>query len=325
MEQVLARLRAAAEATRLRLLAICAECELTVSEITQIIGQSQPRVSRHLKLLCEAGLLVRFREGTWVFYRTPHSGPGADLVQPVLDLLPKDDETLSLDHARLEQVKAQRERIATEYFRANAEDWDQIRSLHVDEAVVEQALLKAVGDLSGGRILDVGTGTGRILEMLGRTAEEGVGVDMSREMLAVARARLQRADLSNCLVRQADMYQLPYPGGMFDVVTLHQVLHFAERPDAAIAEAARVLAPGGKLVVVDFAPHDRDELREEHAHRRLGFDDSAIRTWFRACELTPDNVISLPGKPLTVRIWGARASAEATKSKLQNNSEKAAE
>ncbi|MEQ8391911.1 MAG: metalloregulator ArsR/SmtB family transcription factor [Thalassospira sp.] len=325
MEQVLARLRAAAEATRLRLLAICAECELTVSEITQIIGQSQPRVSRHLKLLCEAGLLVRFREGTWVFYRTPHSGPGADLVQPVLDLLPKDDETLSLDHARLEQVKAQRERIATEYFRANAEDWDQIRSLHVDEAVVEQALLEAVGNLSGGRILDVGTGTGRILEMLGRTAEEGVGVDMSREMLAVARARLQRADLSNCLVRQADMYQLPYPGGMFDVVTLHQVLHFAEKPDAAIAEAARVLAPGGRLVIVDFAPHDRDELREEHAHRRLGFDDSAISTWFRACELTPDNVINLPGKPLTVRIWGARAIAETATNTTLKNSEKAAE
>lgn len=325
MEQVLARLRAAAEATRLRLLAICAECELTVSEITQIIGQSQPRVSRHLKLLCEAGLLVRFREGTWVFYRTPHSGPGADLVQPILDLLPKDDETLSLDRARLDQVKAQREKIATEYFRANAEDWDQIRSLHIDEAVVEQALLEAVGDLTGGRILDIGTGTGRILELLGRNAEEGVGVDMSREMLAVARARLQRADLSNCLVRQADMYQLPYPGGMFDVVTLHQVLHFAEKPDAAIAEAARVLAPGGKLVVVDFASHDRDELREEHAHRRLGFEDSSLGTWFRACELVPDNVISLPGKPLTVRIWAAHASAGEMTQHTSNSSDKAAE
>lgn len=325
MEQVLARLRAAAEATRLRLLAICAECELTVSEITQIIGQSQPRVSRHLKLLCEAGLLVRFREGTWVFYRTPHSGPGADLVQPVLALLPADDEILSLDRARLDQVKAQREKIATEYFRANAEDWDQIRSLHIDEAVVEQALLDAVGDLSGGRILDIGTGTGRILELLGRNAEEGVGVDMSREMLAVARARLQRADLSNCLVRQADMYQLPYPGGMFDVVTLHQVLHFAEKPDAAIAEAARVLAPGGRLVVVDFAPHDREELREEHAHRRLGFEDSSISTWFRACELVFDNVINLPGKPLTVRIWTAHAATQATTQTPDKNTDRAAE
>lgn len=316
MEQVLARLRAAAEATRLRLLAICAECELTVSEITQIIGQSQPRVSRHLKLLCEAGLLVRFREGTWVFYRTPHSGAGADLVQPVLELLPEDDETLALDRARLEQVKAQREQIATEYFRANAEDWDRIRSLHIDEGVVEQALVKAVGDLSGGRILDVGTGTGRILELLGRNAEEGVGVDMSREMLAVARARLQRADLSNCLVRQADMYQLPYPGGMFDVVTLHQVLHFAEKPESAIAEAARVLAPGGRLVVVDFAAHDHDELREQHAHRRLGFENESISTWFRASNLVPNDVIDLPGKPLTVRIWSARQLAESAKKKL---------
>ena len=325
MEQVLARLRAAAEATRLRLLAICAECELTVSEITQIIGQSQPRVSRHLKLLCEAGLLVRFREGTWVFYRTPNTGPGAELLQPVLDLLPRDDETLLLDRTRLEQVKAQREQIATEYFRANADDWDRIRSLHVDEAVVERALVDAIGDLSGGRILDIGTGTGRILELLGKTAEEGVGVDMSREMLAVARARLQRADLSNCLVRQADMYQLPYPAGMFDVVTLHQVLHYAERPEAAIAEAARVLAPNGRLVVVDFATHDREELREEHAHRRLGFEEGAIKTWFRACELSPGDVISLPGKPLTVRIWSAHASAKEQKAQIANNHNEAAE
>lgn len=325
MEQVLARLRAAAEATRLRLLAICAECELTVSEITQIIGQSQPRVSRHLKLLCEAGLLVRFREGTWVFYRTPNSGPGAELVQPVLALLPESDEILALDRARLEQVKAQREQIAREYFRANADDWDRIRSLHIDETVVEQALIDAIGDLSGGRILDIGTGTGRILELLGKTAEEGVGVDMSREMLAVARARLQRADLSNCLVRQADMYQLPYPAGMFDVVTLHQVLHYAERPEAAIAEAARVLAPNGRLVVVDFATHDREELREEHAHRRLGFEDGAINTWFRACELSPGNVISLPGKPLTVRIWSAHASEQGQKALQANNNNEAAE
>lgn len=325
MEQVLARLRAAAEATRLRLLAICAECELTVSEITQIIGQSQPRVSRHLKLLCEAGLLVRFREGTWVLYRTPNTGSGAELVQPVLALLPENDETLALDRARLEQVKAQRERIATEYFRANADDWDRIRSLHIDEAVVEQALIDAIGDLSGGRILDIGTGTGRILELLGKTAEEGVGVDMSREMLAVARARLQRADLSNCLVRQADMYQLPYPAGMFDVVTLHQVLHYAERPEAAIAEAARVLAPNGRLVVVDFATHDREELREEHAHRRLGFEDEAINAWFRACELSPGDVTSLAGKPLTVRIWSANASKQGEKAPMTHNNYKAAE
>lgn len=307
MDQVLAGLRAAAEATRLRLLAICHECELTVSEITQIIGQSQPRVSRHLKLLCEAGLLVRFREGTWVFYRTPHSGPGADLVQPVLRLLPEDDEILKLDRVRLETVKKQREQVATEYFRANAGDWDRIRALHIDEAEVERALLELAGDLSGKRILDIGTGTGRILELLGARAEEGVGVDMSREMLTVARTRLQRADLGNCLVRQADMYQLPYPAGTFDIITLHQVLHFAEKPDAAIAEAARLLAPGGRLVVVDFATHDREELREQHAHRRLGFDDGAMQALFEKNGLLPADVISLPGKPLTVRIWWAHA------------------
>ncbi|MEQ5776728.1 metalloregulator ArsR/SmtB family transcription factor [Thalassospira sp. NFXS8] len=310
MDQVLAGLRAAAEATRLRLLAICAECELTVSEITQIIGQSQPRVSRHLKLLCEAGLLVRFREGTWVFYRTPHSGPGAELVTPVLRLLPENDETLSLDRTRLDQVKKQREQVATEYFRANAADWDTIRSLHIDEAEVETALLSALGDLAGKRILDIGTGTGRVLELLGKTAAEGVGVDMSREMLAVARARLQRAELANCLVRQADMYQLPYPDGTFDVITLHQVLHYAEKPETAIAEAARLLAPGGILLVVDFATHDQEELREQHAHRRLGFDDAAMKDWFVKSHLNMDNVVNLPGKPLTVRLWCGHAGAE---------------
>ncbi|MCC9620272.1 metalloregulator ArsR/SmtB family transcription factor [Thalassospira sp. MA62] len=323
MEQVLTRLRAAAEATRLRLLAICAECELTVSEITQIIGQSQPRVSRHLKLLCEAGLLVRFREGTWVYYRTPHSGPGAQLVQPILALLPEDDDVMSLDRARLDQVKAEREQKATEYFRANAADWDSIRSLHVDEAEVEKALVTAAGNLSGRRILDIGTGTGRILELLGAQAEEGVGVDMSREMLAVARAKLQRADLSNCLVRQADMYQLPYSGGTFDVITLHQVLHFAEKPESVIAEAARVLAPGGKLLIVDFAIHDREELREEHAHRRLGFDDDTLHKWLRASDLAPDAVVSLPGKPLTVKIWAGQAHTH--QATLKHSKDKAAE
>jgi ArsR family transcriptional regulator len=222
-------------------------------------------------------------------------------------------------------VKKQREQVATEYFRANAADWDTIRSLHIDEAEVESALLTVLGDLAGKRILDIGTGTGRVLELLGKTAAEGVGVDMSREMLAVARARLQRAELANCLVRQADMYQLPYPDGAFDVITLHQVLHYAEKPETAIAEAARLLAPGGLLLVVDFAPHDQEELREQHAHRRLGFEDGAMKDWFVASHLDLSDVVNLPGKPLTVRLWCGHAEPAQNKVLSGNATGRAAE
>ncbi|MCK6449422.1 MAG: metalloregulator ArsR/SmtB family transcription factor [Alphaproteobacteria bacterium] len=308
MDELLSGLRAAAEPSRLRLLALCAHAELTVSELTQILGQSQPRVSRHLKLLCEAGLLDRCREGTWVFYRVAQHGPGAELTRGLIDLIPPDDATLGRDLARLGDVRRARAEAAAAYFRANAARWDEIRSLHVDDRVVEGALLEMLPRQGIADLLDIGTGTGRMLELFAERVEHAVGIDMSREMLAVARANLDKTGRRNCLVRQGDMYQLPLPDRSFDAVIIHQVLHYADEPAEAIAEAARVLRPGGRLVVVDFAPHELEHLRSEHAHRRLGFRDDEIAGWCRAAGLEPEPVVRLAGDPLTVNIWQATAA-----------------
>ena len=305
MDDLLAILKAAAEPTRLRLLALCAHGELTVSELTHILGQSQPRVSRHLKLLCDAGLLDRFREGTFAFYRLAEKGPSAELARVLVDAIPGDDPTLALDLERLEAIKRARSEAASSYFRENAGRWHEIRSLHVPEREVEEALVRLLPDGDLGDLLDVGTGTGRMLEVLGPRARRAVGVDQSREMLAIARANLEAAGLRHCHVRQADMYQLPFPSGSFDAAVIHQVLHFAEDPADVLGEAARVLRPGGRLLVVDFAPHGLEALRSEHAHRRLGFADDEITLWCRQAGLDCRDVVHLPGDPLTVSIWPA--------------------
>jgi ArsR family transcriptional regulator len=317
----LAGLRAVAEPTRLRLLVLCSHAELTVSELTQILGQSQPRVSRHLKLMCDAGLLDRFREGTWAFYRLAQRGPGAELATRLLSLLPPDDPELTLDLERLEGVKRARSEAASSYFRDNAAEWDRIRSLHIDDLEVERVLAER---LAGRRVedyLDIGTGTGRLLELFGGQAQHAVGIDLSREMLAVARANLERAGLRHCSVRQADLYQLPLAGASFDVVTMHQVLHYLENPAAAVAEAARVVRPGGMLVIVDFAPHEREELREQHAHRRLGFRETEVAGWCAQAGLVPDQATLLPGNDLTVTIWSACRATDSMPTQTARRSE----
>lgn len=305
MHQLLDSLKAAAEPTRLRVLALCALGELSVTELTQILGQSQPRVSRHLKLLCDAGMLERHREGNWVFHRIARTGPGAALARALTALLPVGDPELGRDLKHLEAIRQQRAAAAAAYFGHNADKWDEIRSLHVDEAEVERLLLDLLPPTPVGDLLDIGTGTGRILELLGPRVAHGVGIDQSREMLAVARDKLGRARLGNCAVRQADMYRLPFEQGSMDLVTIHQVLHFAEQPAAVVAEAARVLQPRGRLLVVDFARHDLEYLRTEHAHRRLGFTEEEIMGWCRDQGLMPAPPVVLRGSPLAVTIWSA--------------------
>jgi ubiquinone/menaquinone biosynthesis C-methylase UbiE/DNA-binding transcriptional ArsR family regulator len=304
-DELLSALRAVAEPSRLRLLVLCARGELTVSELAQILGQSQPRVSRHLKLLCEAGLLDRFREGSWVFYRLSTGNASAVLSRHLVAACAESDATIALDLQRLAAIKRQRAETAAAYFRENAAQWHKIRSLYIDEREVEAALTRIVAAAAPHDLLDIGTGTGRMLEILAPHAGNALGIDQSREMLAVARVNLERAGPANSMVRLGDMYQLPLTDASFDAVVIHQVLHYADRPDQAIAEAARVLRPRGILVVVDFAPHDLEFLRDEHAHRRLGFADADVQEWCRAAGLTPDLPLRLPGDPLTVVIWRA--------------------
>ena len=305
LDELLVALRAVAEPTRLRLLVLCARGELTVGEIGQILAQSQPRVSRHLKLLCEAGLLDRFREGSRVFYRLSSGRAASALARQLVAACAERDPAIALDLQRLAAIKRQRAELAAAYFRENAAQWHRIRSLYVDEREVEAALIEIFTAAAPRDLLDIGTGTGRMLEILAPRVEHALGIDQSREMLAVARVNLEQAGLENGMVRLGDMYQLPSPDSSFDAVVIHQVLHYADRPAAAIAEAARVLRPTGVLILVDFAPHTLEFLREEHAHHRLGFADAEVDEWFRAAGLDPVPPRHMPGEPLTVVIWTA--------------------
>jgi len=303
MEPLLSGLRAAGEPTRLRLLALCAHGELTVSELVQILGQSQPRVSRHLKLLVEAGLLERHREGSLVYYRLAGHGASAELARTLVDLLPGGDEELNRDLGRLERSRDRRVAAAEAYFRENAADWDQIRALHVPEAEVEARLAEIVGTATVDTFLDIGTGTGRILQLFAPQSRSGVGLDNSAEMLALARARLERDGHHHVRLRKGDMYDMPLGDGSVDLATLHLVLHYSLEPDLVIAEAARTLRPGGRLVVVDFAEHGEERLRIEHEHQRLGFSDDELTGLIVGAGLAPGPMASLAGDPLTVNIW----------------------
>jgi ArsR family transcriptional regulator len=303
MDTLLKSLKAVAEPTRLRLLVLCAEAEFTVSELVQILGQSQPRVSRHLKILCDAGLLQKLREGSWMFYRFAPEGVAANFAEHLLTLIPKDDPIFALDQKQLAGVKIERSQSASDYFRQNAADWDQIRGLHVDETKVEAAIAQAfLGDPIE-NFLDIGTGTGRILELIGSQAETAEGIDQSHEMLAIARGNLERAKVKNCKIKHGDMYQLPGADNAFDAACIHQVLHFADQPNRVIAEAARVLQPGGRLVVIDFSPHDIEDLRTIYQHRRLGFSDGELAHWFQRNNLSFKAPVHLPGGQLIVAIW----------------------
>src|SRR5665213_3405887 len=304
-----AALKAAGEETRLRVLALLAEAELTVSDLTDILRQSQPRISRHLKLLAEAGLVERFREGTWAFFRLAERGGGAEVARALLERLDPTDQTILRDRARLASVRQARAAAAQAYFRSHAAEWDRIRKLHVPETAVEEAIRAALGDKPFRSLLDLGTGTGRMLEMFGPQIERGLGLDLSLDMLAMARDRLEQTGLKNCSVRQGDLYDLPLANDAFDVVILHQVLHFLDDGGRAIKEAARVLRPGGRLLVVDFAPHEQEFLREQFAHRRLGFARETVTQWMAASGLEPLDFKSLPPQPegkIAVSLWLAR-------------------
>jgi ubiquinone/menaquinone biosynthesis C-methylase UbiE len=307
---VLGALKAAGEPTRLRLLAILAEGELNVSDLTEILGQSQPRISRHLKLLMEAGLVERIREGAWAFFRLTEGTLKADILGSILQRLDRSDRQLARDRSRLVEVRRARAAEAADYFRKHAEDWDQIRALHAADEAVEAALRETIGAKPVQALLDLGTGTGRMLELFAPLAVRAVGVDASAEMLSVARANLERAGVRNAMVRQGDLFALPVEPGAYDLVIIHQVLHYLDDGARALREAARALRPGGRLVIVDFAPHELEFLREDFAHRRLGFPRETIDHWLEAAKLQPQSyrVVEAGNGParLTVSIWVGR-------------------
>jgi ubiquinone/menaquinone biosynthesis C-methylase UbiE len=305
LDRGLDALRAVGEESRLRILAVMGEGEVTVTDLTEILGQSQPRVSRHLRVLVEAGLVSKSREGSWAFFRLVDGAP-RDVVAATLGCLDADDPVLAGDRERLRLARRRRAEAAHEYFDQIAPIWDEERALHAAPATVEAAILDALGDDPYGRVLDIGTGTGRMLQLLAPRAERVVGIDTSHSMLSVARANLERGAHRNWELRQGDVYSPPLESASFDLVVIHQVLHYLDDPDRAIAEARRLLTTGGRLLVVDFAPHHHEFLRAA-AHRRLGFDHDHVRDAFHhaglACTAIVDVAPPGPGDGLTVTAW----------------------
>jgi ubiquinone/menaquinone biosynthesis C-methylase UbiE/DNA-binding transcriptional ArsR family regulator len=315
--QTVEMLRAAGEPTRFRILALLAREELAVAELTRVLDQSQPRVSRHLKLLIAAGLVERFPDGAWVFYRLATDGVERDFIDQTLALADGRDAVIARDAACLETVRAERSKAAADYFAQNAARWDELRSLYVSEADVERAILSAVGAGPFRRLIDLGTGAGRMLNLLAPLAQSALGLDLSQQMLNIARRTTLDADLSHCELRHGDIFATQLPSGCADLVVVHQVLHYLADPAAAVAEAARLVAPGGRLVIIDFAPHRLEFLREAHQHRRLGLSDSEMDRWLAAAGLNAGDPVSLPpagSEGLTVKIWTAPRAAVAQRS-----------
>ena len=312
MDKLLDGLKAVAEPTRLRIVVALESCELTVSEICFVLGQTQPRVSRHLRLLTDAGLLRRHAEGTNAYYGLHPYPEGQGLTSAIAPLIDRSTPILTRDQVRLESVRSDRADRAAEYFAQVAEEWDQLRELHAPTSEVEEAMLAAVPAPLVGSVLDIGTGTGRILEVFADRTVEGLGVDLSRQMLGVARARLDDDRLSHCTVRQADIYDLDVEDDSQDVVILHHVLHFLSDPASALEAAARVLASGGTLLIVDFAAHLLERLRTQHAHSHLGFSNAQVADWCH--ELGLETAVTQQFSPpagsgdeaLTVTLWTAR-------------------
>lgn len=310
-------LRALADQTRLRIMRLLSAMELAVGELAQVLGQSQPRVSRHVRILCDAGLAERRKEGSWVFLRSAvaeHTAPplGAAAAR-LLNLAEAEDASFAArcaeDRRHLAAIRAAREATAAAYFARHAEEWDTIRSLHSSDGRVEAALADALGTAPLGALLDVGTGTGRIAELFAPRASHVSAFDKSPEMLRIARARLQNLPHDSVDFVQGDFTTLPFPEATFDTVLFHQVLHYAQEPEKVLTEAARVARPGARIGIVDFAAHDREELRTQHAHARLGFSDEQMLALLTEAGFAAEPARALPGKPLTVKIWTARRLA----------------
>lgn len=316
-------MRALADPTRLRIAFLVLRLELSVGELVQILDQSQPRVSRHIRILDEAGLLERRKEGSWVFLR-----PASILTDsPLASLLAEADvsqgKAFQRDVLRLDEVRNARTDMAAAYFAAHADEWDSLRSLHIADSEVEARLAHILHSAPLGRFLDVGTGTGRIVELFAAASERFVAVDNSPEMLRLARAKIANLSpdiASKVDIKLGDFNMLPVGDGEFDTVIFHQVLHYAQHPEAVIAEAVRTLAPNGRLVIVDFAAHNLEELRTVHAHARLGFADDFMKKAFAGQGLQLVHQTALEAGELVVKVWmGQKLSSVQPRPRHTNN------
>jgi ArsR family transcriptional regulator len=318
LSDLVLKLRAAGEGTRARILALLTHGELSVGELAQVLNQSQPRLSRHLKFLTGAGLIERLPEGAWVFYRLPGEGRVRAMVDGLIGSIDPADLEIQRDLVRLREVKTERVAAADAYFDRVAEHWDELRALHYSDAEIEKAVLAAAGSGPFDLMVDFGTGTGRMLTLFAGRARRVEGIDLSHQMLTVARSKLETANASNASVRHGDATATPYADSSANLVIIHQVLHFLDDPSRALREAARVLRPGGRVVIVDFAPHTLERLREQHAHRHLGVSEVDLASWAEKSGFLPgkSQTFAAPNgeKGISVMVWAADVSKSAKRS-----------
>lgn len=323
LNQTLSALKAAGEETRLRILILLTYGELSVSDITDILGQSQPRISRHLKLLMEAGIVERLREGSWAFFRFSNKQPLISLLHTFLNSIDRTDPLIERDRERFNDAREQRSRLSQEYFSKIASEWDRLRPFQVSEKDVEEIILSCVQNKRIGNFLDLGTGTGKMIELMAPLASSLSGLDSSHAMLGVARANLLKSGISGVDLRQGDIYAPPFPPQSYDLITIHQVLHYLDDPSRALREAARLLKPSGKLIIIDFAPHTNELLRKKHKHFWPGFSHDQMKNWLQENSLSCLTVKDLPPdrehkNPLTVTIWLAQDQRITTDIPLPN-------
>lgn len=321
MDGAIQALRAAGEPTRLRILLVLERSELTVTELCRILGQSQPRVSRHLKLLCDAGLLARQAEGTSAYYRHARTPFARRFFASLAPLVTPDDPVIARDQQQLSRIRAGRAELAARSSELVASEAELLRGRTVPGDTVEQTMLALATEQPIDRLLDVGTGTGRVLELFAPHINAGVGVELNRGMLNLARTRLDARGLQHCAVRYGNAYSLDVEEGSVGLAVLHHVLHFLDEPARAVEQAAQTVRAGGRLLIVDFAPHRLEALRTGHGHRRLGFSDDEVIRWCETAGMASVTVTHLepPGptpseadpEQLTVTVWVAQQRSDA--------------
>ncbi|MCP4922771.1 MAG: metalloregulator ArsR/SmtB family transcription factor [bacterium] len=317
MEEILQVLKGLGDSSRFRIFFLCSKLELTVSELVRITGLSQSRVSQQLNILVKSKILERNQEGNWAYFRLYRESPYLEILLGLNSLTSQTNE-LSADHERLLEVRKERDGHAQEYFQHYASKWNHIRSLYVNNNEIEKAILTLIQKSGAKILLDIGTGTGRILEISAQQVDFAIGIDCSKEMLAIARSTLDKHEYFNCQVRHADMYRIPFKEGKFDVVTLHMVLHYASNPKASLQEACRTLRGGGQIIVVDFSSHEMEELQDKYAHRWLGFEDAYLQNLLRESGFENISMEQIKGEPLTTNIWSAEKKIVNSHAKLSH-------
>ncbi len=302
---MLETLKALADPCRLRLTAVLLSGEFTVQELTRIMDMGQSRISRHLKILTEAGVLTVKRQGTWSYYRAGEECRFFSAIRPAFERELEMLTERSRDMAAVAEVLEERRRRSQEFFDRHARQWDDLARTLLPVPEYHKRLIKQVPE--GVTLLEIGIGTGALLIELAARAANVIGVDHSPAMLEEARRRLANDGVSSVELRLGEMSHLPLSDGSVGCVVANMVLHHAADPAAVLAEIRRVLVPGGVLLLADLARHEREAAREQLADQWLGFEENELTDWLKLAGfavVTTELVAADPGQESVLLVQG---------------------